>query len=459
VTVSANGSGGATQAPRLISRDGPPSNLVIRSARLFDPRTGLDEVRDLVVRDGEISELAEPGQAAEFEGVEIVDGEGLLAIPAFVDPHVHLRVPGQEHKEDLETGTRSAAAGGYCAVIAMANTSPAIDSAAVLGSVRERAEREASIPVGFMANVTREMAGAELTEMVELHEAGAIGFSDDGLPIANARVFLRALQYQRLAGGLIALHEEDPELSGGGVMHEGEVSAALGMAGVPSVSESTMIARDCALARYEDAPIHVQHLSARASVEEVARAKASGIRITCEATPHHLTLTEEAVRSLDARFKMNPPLRSEDDRQALIEGLRDGTIDCIATDHAPHAAEEKEVPFEDAAWGVTGLETAFAALHTDLVLPGVLGLDLLVERMTCGGEPFGIEAPRLETGRTANLTLVDPELTWTVGEEGYESRAYNNCFAGRELTGRVLMTVAAGQVAFRQRSFALGVAS
>src|SRR5262249_22218130 len=206
-------------------------------------------------------------------------------------------------------------------------------------------------------------------------------------------------------------------------------------------------------------PIHVQHLSARASVEEVARAKAAGVGITCEATPHHLTLTDEAVRSLDARFKMNPPLRSEDDRQALIEGLRDGTIDCIATDHAPHAAEEKEVPFEEAAWGVTGLETAFAALYDELVLPGVLTLDLVVEKLTCGGEPFGIEAPRLEAGAAANVTLIDPEQIWTVGEEGYESRSYNNCCAGRELTGRVLMTVAAGQVAYRQRSFALGVAS
>jgi dihydroorotase len=329
----------------------------------------------------------------------------------------------------------------------------------VLGSVRERAEREGSIPVGFVANVTREMAGAELTEMAELRDAGAIGFSDDGLPIADARVLRRALQYQRLAGGLIALHEEDPDLSAGGVMHEGEVSAVLGMAGVPSVSESTMIARDCSLALYEEAPIHIQHLSARASVEEVARAKSARLRVTCEATPHHLTLTDGAVRSLDARFKMNPPLRSEDDRQALIDGLRDGTIDCVATDHAPHAAEEKEVPFEEAAWGVTGLETAFAALHTDLVLPGVLPLEVLVERMTCGGEPFGIDAPRLAPGTIANITLIDPELTWTVGEEGYESRSYNNCFAGRELTGRVLMTVAAGQVAFRQRSFALGVAS
>jgi dihydroorotase len=241
-------------------------------------------------------------------------------------------------------------------------------------------------------------------------------------------------------------------------MHEGEVSAALGMAGVPSVSESTMIARDCSLARYEDAPIHVQHLSARASVEEIARAKAAGVQVTCEVTPHHLTLTDEAVRSLESRFKMNPPLRTEDDRQALIEGLIDGTIDCVATDHAPHAAEEKEVPFEEAAWGVTGLETAFAALHTDLVISGVIPLEFLIERMTCGGEPFGIEAPRIETGATANIALIDPELAWTVGEEGYESRSYNNCFGGRQLTGRVLMTVAAGRVAFRQRSFAMGVA-
>jgi dihydroorotase len=219
-----------------------------------------------------------------------------------------------------------------------------------------------------------------------------------------------------------------------------------------------MIARDCSLALYEQARIHVQHLSARSSVEEIARAKAAGVQVTCEASPHHLTLTDEAVRSLDPRFKMNPPLRTEDDRQALIDGLRDGTIDCVATDHAPHAPEEKEVPFEQAAMGVTGLEKAFAALHTELVLPGVLPLETLVERMTSGGEPFGIPAPRIEPGAEANLVLIDPAREWVVGEDGYESRAYNSCFAGRTLTGRVLMTVAAGQVAFRQRSFAMGVA-
>jgi dihydroorotase len=458
MNVSSDGAGGALESQTLVSREGPASTLILRGARLADPRAGLDAVRDLVVRDGRIAELAEPGGAPEIEGAELVDAEGLLVVPAFVDPHVHFRVPGEEHKEDLETGTRSAAAGGYCAVIAMANTSPPIDSAAVLGSVRERAEREASIPVGFIANVTRGMAGAELTEMAELREAGAIGFSDDGLSIANARVLRRAFQYQRLAGGAIALHEEDPDLSAGGVMNEGEVSAVLGMTGVPGVSESTMISRDCSLALYEGARIHVQHLSARSSVEEIAMAKAAGVMVTCEATPHHLTLTDEAVRSLDARFKMNPPLRTEDDRKALLDGLRDGTIDCVATDHAPHAAEEKEVPFEEAAWGVTGLETAFSALYTDLVNPGVLSLELLVERMTSGGEPFGIVPPRIEVDATANLTLIDPELTWTVGEEGYESRSHNSSYAGRELTARVLMTVADGRVAFRQRSFALGVA-
>jgi dihydroorotase len=458
MNVRANGAERSSQPELLVSRKGSPSMLIVRGARLLDPRVGLDEARDLVVREGRIAELAEPGGAPEVEGAELVDAEGLLVLPAFVDPHVHLRVPGQENKEDLETGTRAAAAGGYCAVIAMANTSPPIDSAAILGSVRERAERDASIPVGFVANVTGGMGGAELTEMAELRDAGAIGFSDDGLPIANARVLRRALQYQRLAGGVIALHEEDPELSAGGVMNEGEVSAVLGMAGVPGVSESTMIARDCSLALYEGARIHVQHLSARSSVEEIGRAKDAGVAVTSEATPHHLTLTDEAVRRLDARFKMNPPLRTEDDRQALLDGLRDGTIDCIATDHAPHAAEEKEVPFEEAAWGVTGLETAFSALHTDLVIPGVLPLELVVERLTCGGEPFGIPAPRIEVDAVANLTVIDPELTWTVGEEGYESRSHNSCYAGRELTGRVLITVANGRVAYRQRSFALGVA-
>jgi dihydroorotase len=440
-------------------RSGEDANVILRRATVLDPVAGIDGVHDVIIRDGEIAELAAPGEGAA-DGAEIVEAEGMHAFPAFFDPHVHLRTPGHEHKEDVETGTRSAAAGGYCGILAMANTDPPVSTAADISALREQARAGASVPVGFMATVTKDMKGEDLTEMVELREAGAAGFTDDGLPIVSARVMLRALQYQRLCGGTIALHEEDPELSADGVMHEGPVSAALGLAGVPSVSESTMIARDAALAAYEDARIHVQHLSAAESVEVVRAARAAGVKISAEASPHHLCLTDEEVRSLDPRrFKMNPPLRRETDRQALIEALRDGTIECVATDHAPHQDEEKDVPFEQAAMGVTGLETAFAALHTELVLPGTIGLGLLVERMAGGAAPFGIERPTLAPGSEANVALCDLGVEWTVGEEGYESRSQNSWCAGKALTGRVMVTLAAGQVAFRLRSFSLGVAT
>jgi dihydroorotase len=434
------------------------AELVLRGVRVLDPVAGIDADHDVVVRGGRIAELTAPGSAA-LDGAEEIDGAGMHALPAFFDPHVHLRVPGQEHKEDIETGTRSAAAGGFCGVIAMANTEPPVSTPADVESLLEDARTSASVRVGFLATVSRGMEGEELTEMASLREAGALGFSDDGLPLRSARLLRRALQYQRLCGGTIALHEEDPELSGHGVMHEGPVSAAIGLEGIPSVSESTMIARDAALAGYEGGRIHVQHLSAVESVEAVRAAKQAGVRITCEASPHHLCLTDEEVRSLDpSRFKMNPPLRSETDRRALIEGLRDGTIDCIATDHAPHAAEEKEVPFEQAAMGVTGLETAFAALHTELVLPGILDLALLVERMGGGAEPFEVERPSLQPGSEANVALCDLNAEWTVGEDGYESRSSNSWCAGRKLTGRVLMTISGGHVAYRLRSFSMGVA-
>jgi dihydroorotase len=436
---------------------GPAPEIVLAGARVLDPRTGVDGVHDLVVRGGEVAELAQPGSAGPAEA-EVVDAAGLCVFPAFFAPHVHLRTPGREDEEDIETGSRAAAAGGYCGILAMANTEPLVESAADVMALRERAAADAAIPTGFVACVTRGMEGVELSEMTELAAAGAAGFSDDGLPIRSPRVLRRALQYQRLAGLQIALHEEDPELSAGGSIHEGEVSAVLGIAGIPSISESTMIARDAAVAAYEDARIHVQHLSARESVAAVEAAKAAGVRITCEATPHHLTLTDEELRSLDARFKMNPPLRTEADRQALIDALRSGTIDCVATDHAPHSTEEKEVPIEQAAFGVTGLETAFAAIHTDLVLPGVLDLGLVIERMSGGSEPFGFEAPRIEPGAEANLVLIDTEAEWDAGADGWESRSQNSCFVGRPLVGRVLMTIVAGRVAYRQRSFAMGVA-
>jgi dihydroorotase len=344
-------------------------------------------------------------------------------------------------------------------VIAMPNTSPTIDSAPILGALLDAAGRDARVPVGFMPAITHGLGGRELTDMAELRSLGAAGFTDDGRPVTDAGVMRRALQYQRLCGGVLALHEEDPALSGRGAMHEGTVSALLGVAGIPSVSESTMIARDCALAGYEGARIHIQHLSARESVEVIRDAKARGVRVTCEASPHHLTMTDEDVRTLDTKRKMNPPLRAESDRQALIEGLRDGTIDCIATDHAPHARDEKEVPFEQAPMGTTGLETAFAAVYTDLVVPGVLALELVVAKLTAGLGLLGLLVPAIATGAPANLVLVDLDADWVVGESGYESRSENCCFAGRTLRGRVLLTVAAGAVAYRERSTRLSEVS
>jgi dihydroorotase len=433
-------------------------DLLIRDAQVLDPRSGTDLRGDLLIRDGRIAEIAEGGGADAPDGVESIDAAGLHAFPAFFDPHVHLRTPGQEYREDIETGSRAAAAGGFCGIVAMANTDPVVEEAADIRALRERAAAEASVPTGFVAAVTRGMRGAELTEMAALRDAGAVGFSDDGLPIVSAGVMRRALQYQHLVGGTILLHEEDPELTRDGVMGEGAVSAALGLAGVPAVSESTMIARDAALCLYEDATAHVQHLSARISVEAVAAAKAAGARITAELTPHHLVLTDEEVRSLDANFKMNPPLRTEDDRQALIEALRDGTVDCIGTDHAPHAANEKQVPFEQANMGVTGLETAFSVLYTELVEPGIIDLGLLVERMGAGAALFGLEPPSIAPDAEANVALVDLDAEWEAGAEGWESRSENSCFSGRKLRSRPIITVVGGEVAYRRRSFAMKVA-
>jgi dihydroorotase len=445
---------GSRPAIDLDRAPAPRATLLIRGAHLVDPRLGLDGRADLLIREGRVAEIGD-GVAAP-DGAELVEGKGLHAFPGFVDPHVHLRTPGREDEEDIDSGTRAAAAGGFCAILAQPNTEPPVDSAPVLRSLRERARAEARIPTGFLAAITVGRRGEQLTEMAELAAAGAVGFTDDGSPVRSAGVLRQALQYQRLAGRPLALHEEDPSLSRAGVMHEGAMSALLGLAGIPSVSESTMAARDCALAAYEDGRIHVQHLSARETVEVIERARAAGTLVTSEATPHHLLLTDEAVRSLDTNTKMNPPLRAEADRAALIEALRSGAIDCVATDHAPHAREEKEEPFELAPMGVIGLETAFAALHTGLVLPGRIGLALLVERMTAGGAPFGIPAPSLAPGSAANVCLADLDAEWHVGEAGYESRSTNCAFDARRLTGRVRMTIAGGAVAYRERSFALG---
>jgi len=421
-------------------------DLVIRGAHVLDAAAGVDAVLDVRVDGGTIAQL---GTNLETNAHRVVDGQGLVLAPAFVDPHVHLRTPGREDEETIASGTAAAAAGGYCAILAMPNTEPVVDSAAVLGSLAETAQAEAEVPVGFLAAITRNQGGAELTEMAELASAGAAAFTDDGQPVVAPGLMRRALQYGAVTGRRLALHCEEPTLSKGGQMHEGAVSAELGFEGYPSVAESLMVERDLALAAYERQPLHLLHLSARESVEALSRAQVAGVAATGEVTPHHLCLTDEAVRSLDPNVKMNPPLRAEEDRQALIAGLRDGTIGAVATDHAPHARHEKEVPFEAAPFGVTGLETAFSALYTHLVEPGLLKLETLLERMSAGpARAYGLDAPRIAVGAPANLVLLDLEASRRVSESDFRSRSTNSWLLGQTVKGQVRLTIAAGRVAF-----------
>ncbi len=430
----------------LFAKDTPLENIVVRGARVVDPVEGVDAVLDVRVDEGVIAAL---GQNLDTNSHRVIDAEGLVLAPAFVDPHVHLRTPGREDEETIASGTAAAAAGGYCAILAMPNTDPVVDSAATLGSLIEAARAEAEIPVGFLAAITKGQSGAELTEMGELAAAGAVGFSDDGVPVAAPGLMRRALQYGAVTGKRIALHCEERTLSRDGQMHEGEVSAELGFTGYPSVAESLMVERDLALAAYERQPLHLLHLSAWESVQALRRARGDGVQATAEVTPHHLCLTDEAIRSLDPNLKMNPPLRSASDRTALIEGLKDGTIVAIATDHAPHARHEKDVPFEAAPFGVTGLETAFAALYTQLVEPGLVPLEVVLERMSAGpARAYGLDEPRIAVGATANLVLLDLNASYRVTEEMFRSRSVNSWLLGETVKGKVRATIAAGRLAY-----------
>jgi dihydroorotase len=429
----------------LVGRRGA-EDLVIRGARVVDPTERLDATVDVRIDGGTVAQI---GEQLEVNGHRVVDAAGLVLAPAFVDPHVHLRTPGREDEETIASGTAAAAAGGYCAILAMPNTDPVVDTTDVLRGLRARAEQEAEVPVGFTAAISVGQAGQQLTEMGELAAAGAAAFTDDGRPVASAGLMRRALEYNAITGRPLTLHCEEPSLTRGGHMHMGAVSAELGLGGWPSLGESLGVARELSLARDTAQPLHLMHLSARESVEHLRAAQAAGVEASGEVTPHHLCLTDEAVRSLDANLKMNPPLRSDVDRSALVDALRDGTIAAVATDHAPHSREEKDVPFEAAPFGVTGLETAFAALHTHLVEPGLLTLETLLERMSAGpARIFGLERPKIAVGAVANLVLLNPAATWRVREDRFRSRSANSWLLGRPLRGKVVLTIAAGRVAY-----------
>jgi dihydroorotase len=430
---------------RAAWRGGPQVEVLFTGARVLDPRADLDGEMDVLIMNGLVAGVGEVG-SLDSGSATVVDGTGKILMPAFTDPHVHLRTPGQEHKETIGSGTAAAAAGGYCLVLAMPNTTPSVDNPEILRGVLSRASEEAVVPMGQMGAITKGLAGDELTEMAGMAEAGAAGFTDDGMPVAKAGVLRRAFRYQKAAGGVLALHEEDHELSIGASLNEGLVSARLGLRGQPGIAEATMILRDLEIADLEQAKIHIQHVSTAASVRAIRDARSRGVEVTAEASPHHLLLSDEACSTLDSRTKMNPPLRGEDDRLAVIDGLKDGTLSCIATDHAPHAPDEKEQPFEDAPFGTTGLETAFSVLYDGLVATGDIALSTLIQRMTSGCEVFGFAPPVIIEGQPANLVLFDPAQEWSIGSDGWRSQSTNSCFSGRKVSGRIQLTIAEGVV-------------
>ena len=438
-------------------------DVVIRGGRVIDASQGLDIVGDLYAIDGRVTAIVpagEPGPEVPADAVTIEAG-GAVVSPGFVDLHCHLREPGLEEKETIADGTRAAARGGFTSVCPMANTKPPTDSKAVVEYVLRTARAAGAVRVFPVACVTKGMAGQELVEMGELAEAGVVAFSDDGKPVASARVMRAALEYSKMFGRPIMPHSEDPELAAGGVMNEGPVATRLGLKGWPAVAEEVMIARDIELTALTGGRLHVAHVSTAGGVELVRRAKARGVRVTAEATPHHLALTDEwvagarwdgrRVEPYDTSTKVSPPLRTEADRRAVLEGLRDGTIDAIATDHAPHSVVDKLCEYDQAAFGISGFETALATLLR-LVRNEELDLKLVIEKLTIGpARAFGLEAGTLAVGAPADVVVFGPNLRWTVDPREFASKGKNTPLAGLPVVGKVVATLVGGEVLYSSR--------
>lgn len=418
--------------------------LLLRNGRVLDPASGVDDTLDVLIEDGRIARLEAKIPA---RGAEVADLAGLVVCPGFLDMHVHLREPGQEWKETIATGTRAAAAGGFTGIACMPNTVPVNDSRSVTESILRTAARDAVVAVYPVGCVSKGQAGEELAEMADMFEAGARAFSDDGKPVASGLLLRKALEYSRLFGVPILDHCEDPGLVAGGVVHEGDVSTRMGLRGWPGVAEDVVVQRDVLLAEYTGGRLHVAHLSTGRSADIVRRGKKAGIRVTCEATPHHLALTDEAVSGFDTNAKMNPPLRPESDRRALLKALQDGTVDAIATDHAPHHADEKNVEFSRAPFGIVGLETAVSVCLDRLVHGGTIGLPRLVELFTSGpARILGLAKGTLAPGADADVTVLDPNRRVTVDPARFRSKSANTPFAGWSLRGAPVMTLVAGRI-------------
>jgi dihydroorotase len=419
-------------------------SLLIRNGRVVDPASGTDAVQDVWIADGRIQKVGRGLKTPA--GVEALDAAGKVVCPGFIDMHVHLREPGFEYKETIASGTRAAATGGFTAVACMANTFPVNDNRAVTDYILARARVEGVVRVYPIGAVTRNLEGRQLAEMGEQAEAGCVAFSDDGKCVMNAELYRRAMEYALPFGVPVISHAEDCHLADRGTMHEGLVSTELGLTGQPAAAEDVMVARDIILAELTGAHLHIAHISTAGAVRLVRDARARGVRVTAEVTPHHLLLTDEAARTYDSNYKMAPPLRTKRDVEACREALLDGTIDCVATDHAPHALSDKEGEFAEAANGVVGLETAVPLLLDRLVRPGIVDLPTLVTRLSTGpARLLNLPGGSLAPGAAADITILDLERAWTVDPAAFRSRGRNTPFAGLTGVGAPWLTLVGGQ--------------
>lgn len=422
-------------------------NILLKSGRLVDPLSGKDEVTDMHIVDGRIEKVGKnlPGS----KSTEVVQLKGKIIAPGFMDMHVHLREPGYEHKETILTGCTSAAAGGFTAVCCMPNTNPAIDDESVVRFIRERGKMALNglVDVHPIAAVTVGRKGEQLAPLAELAAAGAVAFTDDGDPVNSAEIMRRALEYTGMFNRPVIQHAQDSAMTKGAVMNEGFVATTLGLPGWPSIAEEVMVSRDITLAGYTSGQYHVAHMSTAGSVELVRQGKKRGIKVTAEVTPHHFTLTDEAVRSYDTHTKMNPPLRTQEDVEALKQGLKDGTIDVIATDHAPHSFDEKQVEYQVAPFGIVGLETAIGLAVTELVLKGFLGFHQLIEKFSTNPRRI-LHLPDIiiKEGEISNLTIFDPATQWIVEPSAFKSKSKNTPFGGFRLTGKPFCVINNGQM-------------
>ena len=432
--------------------------LLLRGGRIIDPSQGIDDIGDVLIEDGKVAHAGNAlNELRRDNGLEVIDCAGHIVAPGFIDVHCHLREPGREDVETVATGARAAAAGGFTAVCAMPNTDPVTDNQAAVGFIVRQAQRAASARVYPIGAVSVGQRGEALAEFGEMVGAGAVAVSDDGKPVATAQLMRTALEYARTFGIPVADHCEEMSLARGGAMNEGIVSARLGLKGIPSEAEEIMAIRDILLARRTGGHVHLCHMSTRGSVELIRWGKDRGIRVTAEVCPHHLSLTEDAVEGYDTNAKMNPPLRTADDVAALQEAVRDGTIDLVATDHAPHHYDEKEREFSDAPNGIVGLETALAVVATHLVVPGILSWPTLVDRMsTMPARVFGLIGGTLRRESVADVTIFDPAAEWTVDPDQFISKGRNSPYRGKRLTGRATCTIVGGRVVFRDGKGARG---